>query len=52
MGESWTICYFDEDKKIRRHRCAPGSSGYVGKKGTSIEASSNKYNPKSMESLW
>lgn len=36
-----------EDKKIRRHRCAPGSSGYVGKKGTSIEASSNKYNPKS-----
>ena len=41
-----------EDKKIRRHRCAPGSSGYVGKKGTSIEASSNKYNPKSSESLW
>ena len=36
-----------EDKKIKRHRCSPGSSGYKGKKGTSIEASSNKYNPKS-----
>ena len=27
-----------EDKKIKRHRCSPGSSGYKGKKGTSIDS--------------
>ena len=41
-----------EDKKIRRHRCAPGSSGYVGKKERQLRQVQISITLNQVESLW